>query len=243
MISCQKILSNGSPHDGWPWNMLRSVFDIIGPPMIGPSSSHTAGAVRIGLLARGLLGENLKTARILLHGSFAATGYGHATDRGLVAGLLGWMPDDDRLKNSLEAASGQNLEIAFENTDLGESVHPNSVRMELNLGMADELVLLASSIGGGSVETVCVDGYEVRFLGTLPTLVIWHVDKSGFLAQVTSLLAYTEANIASIRTARKCRGADALTVIELDSPPEAEIAILLQRIKHVSKLRVLSPLP
>ena len=104
--------------------MLRSVFDIIGPAMIGPSSSHTAGAVRMGLAARHLLGADPLHANIGLHGSFAATGHGHATDRGLVAGLLGWRADDERLKDSLEFASQAGLKVEFHEMDLGESVHP-----------------------------------------------------------------------------------------------------------------------
>jgi L-serine dehydratase len=218
--------------------MVRSVFDIIGPAMIGPSSSHTAGAVRMGLAARHLLGADPLHANIGLHGSFAATGHGHATDRGLVAGLLGWRADDERLKDSLEFASQAGLKVEFHEMDLGESVHPNSACMELN----GELVCVASSIGGGSIETVSVDGYAVRFSGSLETLVIWHEDRPGFLAHVTSVLACIDSNIASIRTARFRRGAEALTVIEMDASPQAEVPSLLRKIDHVKKLRILPPL-
>ena len=218
--------------------MLRSVFDIIGPAMIGPSSSHTAGAVRIGLAARHLLGDQPRMARIGLHGSFAATGRGHATDRGLVAGLLGWAADDERLKDSLEFAAKAGLEVEFHHTDLGESIHPNSACVDLN----GELVCVASSIGGGSIETVSVDGYAVRFSGSLDTLVIWHEDRQGFLAHVTSVLACIDSNIASMRTARVRRGAEALTVIEMDSAPQVEVPALLRKIDHVKKLRILPPL-
>ena len=220
---------------------MRSVFDIIGPPMIGPSSSHTAGAVRIGLAARHLLGQLPEEAEIGLHGSFAATGHGHATDRGIVAGLLGWTPDDDRLKNSLAAAAEAGLNVTFHSEDLGASVHPNSTRVTLRARPSESLVMIASSIGGGSIEVVSVDGYAVRFSGALDTLVIWHDDRSGFLAHVTAVLACIDSNIATIRTARMHRGADALTVIELDASPRAEVIALLREIDHVKKLRVLPP--
>lgn len=221
---------------------MRSAFDIIGPPMIGPSSSHTAGAVRIGLAARHLLGRQPEEAGIGLHGSFAATGQGHATDRGLVAGLLGWAPDDDRLKDSLGIAAEDGVSVEFHREDLGESVHPNSARIAMRAGQADALVMVASSVGGGSIEIVSVDDYAVRFSGSLDTLVIWHEDRPGFLAHVTAVLACIDSNIATIRTARTHRGADALTVIELDTPPSAEAVALLRKIDHVKKLRVLPPL-
>lgn len=209
--------------------------------MIGPSSSHTAGAVRIGLAARHLLGRLPKEAEIGLHGSFAATGHGHATDRGIVAGLLGWATDDDRLKNSLAAATEAGLKVEFHREDLGASVHPNSASIAVRAGQAEALVLVASSVGGGSIEVISVDSYAVRFSGSLDTLVIWHEDRSGFLAHVTAVLACIDSNIATIRTARTHRGADALTVLELDAPPRAEAVALLREIDHVKKLRVLPP--
>ena len=207
--------------------------------MIGPSSSHTAGAVRIGLAARHLLGRQPEKAKIGLHGSFAATGPGHATDRGIVAGLLGWAPDDDRLKDSLSAAAKDGLTVDFFQEDLGPSAHPNSARIVLNERLADPLVMVAASVGGGSVEVESVDDFAVRFSGSLDTLVIWHEDRSGFLAHVTAVLACIDSNIATIRTARTHRGADALTVIELDAPTCAEVISLLRKIDHVKKLRTL----
>lgn len=210
--------------------------------MIGPSSSHTAGAVRIGLVARHLLGGAIATARIGLHGSFAATGGGHATDRGMVAGLLGWAPDDERLKDSLQVAAELGMRVEFREEDLGGTAHPNSALLELVAGDGASLLLQAASTGGGSIETVSVDGFDARFSGTLDTLVIWHQDRPGFLAHVTALFACIESNVASIRTARTHRGAEALTVIELDAAPLAEVTALLGKIEHVRKLRVLPPI-
>jgi L-serine dehydratase len=218
---------------------MSSVFEIIGPPMVGPSSSHTAGAVRIGLLARLLLGGAPVSAKIGLHGSFAATGKGHATDRGIVAGLLGWSPDDERIKDALTLAEQAGLEAAFETIDLGEAAHPNSARIELADAAGETLDLVAASIGGGSVEVTQIDGFFTLLTGSLDALAVWHQDLPGFLAHVTAVLACVESNIATIRTARRHRGADALTVIELDAVPHAEVAALLRKIDHVKKLRVL----
>lgn len=177
-----------------------------------------------------------------LHGSFAATGHGHATDRGLVAGLLGWAPDDERLVNSLAEAANAGLRAKFSHEDLGASVHPNSVSIRLQAGPAYALVMMASSIGGGSIEIISVDNYEVRCSGSIDTLVVWHEDRPGFLAHITAVLACIESNIATIRTARTHRGADALTVIELDARPPNEVISLLSKIDHVKKLRTLPPL-
>jgi L-serine dehydratase len=218
---------------------MSSVFEIIGPPMVGPSSSHTAGAVRIGLLARLLLGGAPVSAKIGLHGSFAATGKGHATDRGIVAGLLGWSPDDERIKDALTLAEQAGLKVAFETIDLGEAAHPNSARLELADAAGETLDLVAASVGGGSVEVTQIDGFFTLLTGALDALAVWHQDRPGFLAHVTAVLACVESNIATIRTARRHRGADALTVIELDAVPHAEVAGLLQKIDHVRKLRVL----
>lgn len=223
--------------------MPRSVFDIIGPAMIGPSSSHTAGAVRIGLLGRQLLGAPPCTVTVSLHGSFAATGKGHATDRGIVAGILGWSPDDERLKDSLSEASSLGIDVRFETVDLGDAVHPNTAALKLIDSSGTTLDLLASSIGGGSIESVSIDGFPIRLESTLDTLVLWHEDRLGFLARVTSVLACVEANIATIRTARAGRGAEALTVVELDAAPPPEVPALLAKARHISRLRLLSPLP
>jgi len=223
--------------------MSPSVFDIIGPAMIGPSSSHTAGAVRIGLIARHLLGKPPVLARVGLHGSFAATGQGHATDRGIVSGLLGWAPDDSRLKDSLQFAAQQGMLVEFSMIDLGEAVHPNSASIVLACEKGEQIALIASSVGGGSIEVVSVDEFAVRFSGAFDSLAIWHEDRPGFLAHVTAILACIGANIATIQTARRHRAEDALTVIELDAAPLPEAAALLRKITHVRRLVSLPPLP
>ena len=181
-------------------NNTYSAFDIIGPAMIGPSSSHTAGAVRLGLLARGICGGGTAfypNILIELHGSFAATGEGHATDRGLVAGLLGLPPDDDRLKDSLKLAQANGISIEFRKVDLGVNAHPNTARITYLFPDGERLSVTGASIGGGSVVVREIDGFETELNGELDTVVFWHMDRPGFLARVTGLLACIEVNIAA----------------------------------------------
>lgn len=223
--------------------MKYSAFDVIGPAMIGPSSSHTAGAVRIGRVGRALLSAEPVQVRADLHGSFAATGEGHATDRALVAGLLGFNPDDDRLKDSLRLAAERNLEVRFAQTDLGGEIHPNSVRLTLKDAAGETRVLTGSSIGGGKIEIVGLDGFETSFSGEHETLILWNRDQPGYLARVTAVLACIEVNIATIRTSRSARGARALTVLEVDGGLPPEVLSLLGRMSMTERLRHLERLP
>jgi L-serine dehydratase len=222
---------------------MISAFDVIGPAMVGPSSSHTAGAVRIGLVLRAILGGPLRQAEIALHGSFAATGHGHATDRALVAGLMGLAPDDEGLKDSLSAAAGQGIPISFSEIDLGEEAHPNSARLSATSTSGESHSLIGSSIGGGTIRIVEMDGYPTSFGGELETLLLWHQDKSGFLAKVTALLSCVEANIATIRTSRQSRGTDAVTIIELDAPLSGDCLSLLEKIPATRTVRHFHRLP
>lgn len=224
--------------------MNLSAFEVIGPVMVGPSSSHTAGAARIGLVARRLLGEAPREALLRLHGSFAATGRGHATDRALVAGLLGMSPDDADLPRAPELASESGLRFAFETIDLGEAAHPNTACLELTGTPAGPALRLTGvSLGGGIVEVVEIDGHATSFRGDLHTLVFWHEDRGGFLARVTAVLACVELNIATLRTSRRGRGNDALTVLETDGAAPADALGLLGRLGGVRRLRALAPLP
>ncbi len=223
--------------------MEISAFDIIGPSMIGPSSSHTAGAVRIGLAARAMLDQPPREASVELHGSFAATGSGHATDRALVAGLMGFAPDDERLKDSLDLALQAKVDVRFSETDLGEEAHPNSARITV-ISQTDEThTLVGASIGGGTIEIRQLDRYQTSFGCGLETLLLWHHDKAGLLAKVTTLLACVETNIATIRTSRQTRGHDALTVIEVDAPVPADCLSVLGKISSIQKVRLLHRLP
>ena len=222
--------------------MAFSAFDVIGPSMIGPSSSHTAGAVRLGLVARTFCGGVPDTALIELHGSFAATGAGHATDRGVVAGLLGMTTDDERLKDSFAVAAAQGIRVEFRTIDLGEEAHPNTARITLSTGGREEVRLLGSSVGGGSIRVSEIDGFATNFTGENDLVAVWHADKPGFLSRATTLLSCVEANIATIHTARKARGTDALTLIEVDGAPPAEVLAVMRRIPAVTKVVLLGRL-
>ncbi|MDN5326000.1 MAG: L-serine dehydratase [Moorella sp. (in: firmicutes)] len=194
-------------------------FQIIGPVMIGPSSSHTAGAVRIGRLARAILGEQPVRAEILLHGSFACTVRGHGTDRALVAGLLGFDVADERVREALELAPREGLEVTFGEKDLGD-VHPNSVQLNLE-GREGKVRVEASSLGGAQVVIKKIDAFEVEIYGDLPTLVAAYPDRPGVIAAVAALLAGVGVNIAGMRVSRREAGEQALMVVETDQaiPP------------------------
>jgi len=218
------------------------VFEIIGPSMIGPSSSHTAGANRLGWAARMLLDEPPGRARIDLHGSFLATGDGHGTKEALTAGLLGLAPDDERLIQAPELARAEGREIVFGGTDLGPQAHPNSARIHL-VGSVRELTLVGASVGGGSVTIQEIDGLPVEMHGTLETLVLWHQDTPGFLARITAVLACVQVNVASIRTSRVERGENAITAIEVDGRLPGEVCALLRKTPSIARLVLLPPLP
>ncbi len=214
----------------------RSLFDIVGPVMIGPSSSHTAGAARLGALARAVVGDTPRSAHITLHGSFATTGRGHGTDRALVAGLLGYAPDDERLPQALIIAENSGLAVTFSEEDLGE-VHPNTARMDMTDASGREFVVQGSSLGGGDVLVTLVNDFPVEVTGELPVLVVVHQDQPGVVAAVTARLAADVINIASMQVAREKRGARALMLIETDEPLPDEIALSIAAISGVTEVR------
>ena len=204
--------------------------------MIGPSSSHTAGAVRLGALARAIFGEQPSSATLGLHGSFASTGHGHGTDLALVAGLLGYTPDDDRIRDAFAEAERAGLEVSFETVDLGVA-HPNTAVLELVASDGRRMRLVGSSLGGGDVLMTAIDDFEVEMSGELPTLVIDHVDRPGEIASVTSVLADAGANIASMRVSREARGARALMLIETDAPVSEDVAKRVAEAPGVTAVR------
>src|SRR5215210_265680 len=160
---------------------MVSLLDIIGPVMVGPSSSHTAGACRLGLLARGLVGGTPERATIELHGSFARTGEGHGTDKAIVAGLLGFRPDDARIREALDIAEREGLAFRFEKTTIAEDAHPNTVRLTLERGTRTAVVT-GSSLGAGRVHLTEIDGYPVEVTGSLWTVVLVAEDRPGSIA-------------------------------------------------------------
>ncbi len=191
------------------------IFDILGPVMVGPSSSHTAGAARIGAMARTLIGEDVSEAKIHLYGSFAETGRGHGTDRALVAGLLGMKPDDLRIPNAFDEARSAGLRYTIDEVELRDA-HPNTALLELRGSGGKELTLQASSLGGGRIMVNRLDGIEVNFTGMYNTLVVRNQDEYGSVAAVTSILNQLRVNVANMSVHRHKRGGDALMVIETD---------------------------
>lgn len=193
------------------------IFDVIGPVMVGPSSSHTAGAVRIGLFARLLLKAQPTSAQIVLHGSFAATGEGHGTPLALLAGLLGLATDDERIPEARGLAEAAGMAYAFDQDDLGD-VHPNTVRIRME-AEGTRLEVQASSVGGGRILVTQIDGLPVELDGSYPTILLAYPDRPGWVAVVSSLLAQAQVNIASIKAHRDARGGVALMTIQCDQVP------------------------
>ena len=212
-----------------------NIFDILGPVMVGPSSSHTAGAVRIGLITRRLLSQKPVSAEILLYGSFAATGEGHGTDRALVAGLLGMQPDDMRIPDSFELARKEGLEFVFGQTDLKDA-HPNSVVLSVRGENGRELSVQASSLGGGRIMVNKLDGIDVNSSCEMPTLIVHNLDQPGHVCEVTSMLAHKSVNIANMSLYRDRRGGRAVMVIETDQPIPEEAVRWLEHLEGVLKV-------
>ena len=216
-----------------------NLFDIIGPVMVGPSSSHTAGAVRIGNIARKLLGEEVQKAEIFFHGSFELTGKGHGTDKALLAGLMGLAVDDSRIPNSFEVASERGLVYEIKGIDLGDA-HPNSVKMKLLGVNGKEQEVVACSIGGGQIQIREINGLSVRFSGDYPTLIIRNQDIPGQVQQVTAFLAKENVNIGTMQLYRSSRGGDAVMVIECDKEVPDTLIPHLEELGGIVRVTYLS---
>ena len=216
-----------------------NLFDIVGPVMVGPSSSHTAGAVRIGYIARRLMNEPIVQAEIYLHGSFCATGKGHGTDRALVAGLLGMHPADERIPDSFRIAREAGMEFSISGIELREA-HPNSVQMKLTGVKGRHLDIIAASLGGGRIKVCQIDGLDANFCGDYPTLIVHNHDQPGHVAEVTSMLAHKAINIATMQLYRDKRGGNAVLVIECDQEVPKESIQWLEHLEGIRKVTYLS---
>ncbi len=216
------------------------VFGIIGPIMIGPSSSHTAGAARIGRMARAICHQRPRSVRIVLHGSFAETGRGHGTHLALIAGLLGLSPGDEQLRQSRELAEREGMEVAIERGDLG-NVHPNTALLEITGEDGSRTTVVGSSVGGGNIVITNIDDFDVEIYGNYYTLVVSHQDVPGMLSQITALLAAAQVNIANMRTSRKAKGQMALTIIETDHVITGELLADVQAVPNVVSVFAVPP--
>ncbi|WP_458117941.1 L-serine ammonia-lyase, iron-sulfur-dependent subunit beta [Bacillus sp. PK6-026] len=192
----------------------RSVFDIIGPVMIGPSSSHTAGAARIGRVARSVFGREPKQIVVSLYGSFAETYKGHGTDVAIIGGLLDFDTFDERIKDSIRLAEEKGIAIEFREEE-AVPMHPNTARILIS---DDEgsLELAGISIGGGKIEIIELNGFELRLSGNHPAILVVHNDRYGTIAGVANVLAKFAINIGHMEVARKDVGQEALMTIEVD---------------------------
>ena len=200
-----------------------NVFDIIGPVMIGPSSSHTAGAARLGRIARALLGQRPVRADILLHGSFAKTYRGHGTDKAIVAGVLGMAPDDARIRESLALAQMTGLAVSITPGEI-DGAHPNTAVLTVEGASGKKTKVQAASIGGGRIRVDQLDGVAVDFTGIFNTLIVRHMDVPGELATLTKVLSDGGINIANMSLVRDRRGGSVMTIFEIDQPvPAAEL--------------------
>lgn len=216
-----------------------NVFDIMGPVMVGPSSSHTAGAVKIGFTARQLIREEIKNAEIYLHGSFFATGKGHGTDRALIAGLLGMKPDDERIPSSFQIAEENGMQYSFAGIEL-RNVHPNTVLLKLTGNNGRKLEIVASSLGGSAIRICQLDGLEANFCACYPTLIVHNVDQPGHISEVTSMLGHKSVNVATMQLYRDKRGGNAVMVIECDQEVPLEALQWLRKLEGVVKVTYLS---
>lgn len=212
-----------------------NLFDIMGPVMVGPSSSHTAGAVKIGCVARKLMAEPISHADILLYGSFLATGKGHGTPYAIVAGLLGMTPDDERISQSFDIAKEKGMTFEFGKADLKDG-HPNSVVLCLQGVDGKKLKIEGQSIGGSMINIAKIDDLDANFSGDNPTLIVHNLDQPGHVAEVTSMLSHKSVNIASMQLYRANRGGHAVMIIECDQEIPRDGVKWLEHLEGVEKV-------
>ena len=209
-----------------------NVFDIIGPVMIGPSSSHTAGAARIGTTAAILLDAPVKAADILFHGSFAKTYKGHGTDKAIAGGILKLDPWEAGIRTSLETAQNLGIEVTFR-TGTIENAHPNTALITLTSNEGKCVSVQGASVGGGNIAITKINEMEVYFTGQYPTLIVTHQDLPGIIAHVTGLVAESNANICNFRLNRQQKGGTAIMTIETDSDFDYSLIKRIQILPHV----------
>ena len=217
------------------------IFDVLGPIMIGPSSSHTAGAARLGKIARTIVNKPIKDVTFLLHGSFKETYKGHGTDRALVAGILGMMPYDERLRDALLIAEKEGLEVHFLPADLGQ-VHPNTVKILMTDCDDINWEVLGSSIGGGLVEIYEINGNKVKITGEYPTIITCHDDIPGTVSKVSTLFYDNDINIAHMTLVRSQKGKDATMTFEVDNNVSEELIAALKAVEGVNRVILINSL-
>ena len=211
-----------------------NVFDIIGPEMIGPSSSHTAGAARIGKIASLLFQKPVVKAEVTLYGSFAKTYKGHGTDKALAGGILGMTPDDERIRDSLNIAREQGVEIIFRKEEK-KPEHPNTAEIQL-YGEADQTMsIVGSSVGGGNILISKIDGMDVKITGHYDTLIVIHKDMPGIVGKVAEFLGNCDINVCNMALSRDKKGGRAVLCIEMDGHTDLDITGYINRFVGVDR--------
>lgn len=211
------------------------IFDVIGPNMVGPSSSHTAGAASISYIARKMFGKDIDSVKFTLYGSFEKTYRGHGTDKALLGGILGFESEDLRIKNSFEIAKERGLKFEFEESS-AEIEHPNTVDIFMKSKDGEEMTVRGVSIGGGKVKIVAINEMQVEFYGEYPTLIIDHKDTQGVIAYTTKCLNETNTNIAFMRVYRDSKGENAHSIIESDEKISNEVIEKLKQNSNISNV-------
>ena len=218
-----------------------SILDVMGPVMVGPSSSHTAGTARLGRVAREVLDDEPRSVRFVLHPPLAATYRGHGSDFALAGGAIGLNVDDPRIPEAIRIAEQMGIDVEFAEEDLGD-VHPNTVRIEIRGGKR-EAEIVGSSIGGGVIEVFKINGFQTRFKGDSPALLLFYRDRPGMISEVTKVIAEEGINIASLSCSRKRRGKDAFMQIDVDSPLSKAALARICALTDVAEAKYLDKIP
>jgi len=219
-----------------------SLFDIVGPVMVGPSSSHTAGAVRLANLARLIADQPIREVEFILYNSFAQTYQGHGTDRGLIAGILGYGVNDERIRDAFVLAAQHQLKYRITPFTGANNYSPNTVVFNLVLQDGQTLRIVGHSIGGGKVYVSKIDDHNVSLRGEMPTLILFYKDQPGMIWQVTKILAEQRVNIASLTCNRNQRGLEAFMIITLDSLPDGSAVEEIRKIADIYTVRCIDKL-
>ncbi len=215
-----------------------SFTDILGPIMIGPSSSHTAGAAKLALISKHINNKLFNEVTFKLHGSFLQTYVGHGTDKALIGGVLGLQPDDNRLRDAYFLAENKGLKVNFEGIEL-DSLHPNSVLIKFHNTDGTTSEITGSSIGGGDIIIKSINDFNVNFTGEYPTIIVNHMDKTGILSIITTILATSNINIATMEVSRTSKNKKASIIIESDETVPYSIIELLKNIPDVLSVKVI----
>ncbi|MEA4955496.1 MAG: L-serine ammonia-lyase, iron-sulfur-dependent subunit beta [Pseudoflavonifractor sp.] len=218
-----------------------SVFDVLGPNMIGPSSSHTAGAAVIAYLAQKMIAPPLKQVEFTLYGSFAKTYQGHGTDRALLGGIMGFSTDDTRIRDSFQIAEERGLNYCFTPNETETEVHPNTVDIRMVNAAGRTMTVRGESLGGGKVRIVRINGVKVDFTGEYSAVIVVHQDKPGVAAHITKVISDRNVNIAFMRLFRESKGHTAYTIVESDDRLPEEISETLWQNPNIHDVMIIQP--